>query len=74
MINSFLTANLKNENDKNELKAQLSYFANTYVSSYKPSTNVLRKHGILQKLRRNREIFILKPDKGNGVVILNRKD
>ena len=35
---------------------------------------VLRKHGILKKLRRNREIVILKPDKGNGVVIVDRKD
>ena len=46
-INSFLTTNLKDKKGKNELKAKLSYFANSYVSRYKPNTNVLRKHGIL---------------------------
>jgi len=32
------------------------------------------KHGILKKLRRKKEIVVLKPDKGNGVVILDRTD
>ena len=56
------------------MRAKLSYFANCYVSGYRPSRNVQRKHGILKTLGRNKDIVILKPDKGNGVVILNHKD
>ena len=35
---------------------------------------VLKKHGILKRLQNNQEIVILRPDKSNDVVILNRKD
>ena len=34
---------------------------------------MLRQHGVLQILRKNKDIVIMKPDKGNGVVILDRK-
>ena len=53
---------------------QLSQLANNYVNGYKPSAGVLHKHDILKKLRRNKNIVVLKPDKGNGVVILDRSD
>ena len=56
------------------LKAELSQLANLYYSKYKPSTKTLKKHGILRKLRENKDIVITHPDKGNGVVIMNRKD
>ena len=36
----------------------------------KPS---LRQHHILRSLRKNKDIVITKPDKGNGAVILDRK-
>ena len=45
---------------------------NVYWSSYKPNQNTLRKHGILKILRTRKEIVIVRPDKGNGVVILDR--
>ena len=32
------------------------------------------KHRILKKLRNDKEIVILRPDKGSGVVVLNRRD
>ena len=32
----------------------------------------LRKHGILKKLRTKKDIVIVIPDKGSGVVILDR--
>ena len=32
-----------------------------------------RHHGILRRLRKNKSIIILQPDKGNGVVILDRE-
>ena len=41
--------------------------------SYKPSPRILRQHRVLQNLRKNKDIVITKPDKGNGVVILDRK-
>ena len=33
-----------------------------------------KKHGILKKLRGNKDIVTTHPDKGNGVIIMNRKD
>ena len=34
---------------------------------------MLRQHHILRNFRMNKDIFITKPDKGNGVAILDRK-
>ena len=34
---------------------------------------MLRQHCVLRNLRINKDIVITKPDKGNGVVILDRK-
>ena len=55
-----------------KIEADLSHPAHCYISSYRPSTADLKKHSILRSLRKNRDIVILKPDKGNGIVILNR--
>ena len=51
----------------------LSYLANSYFYNYKPSPRILRQHRVLRNLRINKDIFITKPDKGNGVAILDRK-
>ena len=51
----------------------LSYLANSYFYNYKPSPRILRQYRVLRNLRKNRDIVITKPDKGNGVVILDRK-
>ena len=51
----------------------LSYLANSYFYNYKPSPRILRQHRVLRNLRKNKDIVITKPDKGNGVVILDRK-
>ena len=50
----------------------MSYLANNYVNTYKPSKNSLRKHKIIKKIRDNKDILITKPDKDNGVIIVNR--
>ena len=34
---------------------------------------MLRQHHVLRKLKRNKDVVITKPHKGNGVVILDRK-
>ena len=69
---SFLN-NLKSEETKSQIKAHLSYLANSYFYNYKPSPRILRQHRVLWNLRKNKDIVVTKPDKGNGVVILDRK-
>ena len=65
--------NLKSEETKRHIKADLSYLGNSYFYNYKPSPRILRQHRVLRNLRENKDIVITKPDKGNGVVILDRK-
>ena len=65
--------NLKSEGTKNQMKVHLCYLANSYFYNYKPSPRILRQHRVLRNLRKNKDIVITKPDKGNGVVILDRK-
>ena len=65
--------NLKSEDTKNEIKAHLSYLANSSFYNYKLSPRILRQHRVLRNLRKNRDIVITKPNKGDGVVILDRK-
>ena len=36
-------------------------------------SRILRQHHVLRIFRKNKDIVITKPDKGNGVVILDRK-
>ena len=69
---SFLN-NLKSEETKCQIKAHLSYLANSYFYNYKPSPRILCQHRVLRNLRKNKDIVITKPDKGNGVVILDGK-
>ena len=68
-----MNKDLKDNRDAGEVKAKLSYLANSYVNSYKPTKNVLRKYRVLNKLRNNKDILITRPDKGNGVDIIDRQ-
>lgn len=72
MMHCFLLENLKSKIDKPALKSELLHFANSYVYNYKPSRPTLRKRGILRKLKNNKSIIILRRDKGNGIVVLDR--
>ena len=63
----------KSEVTKSQIKAHLSYLANSYIYNSRPSPRILRQHRVLRNLRKNKDIVITKPDKGNGVVILDRK-
>ena len=63
---------LKYEKQSGELKAPLSNLANVYWSTYKPTKNTLKKHGILKHLHTNKDIVITRPDKGSGVVIQDK--
>ena len=71
---NYLSSNLKEGANSNQLKTDLSHMAHHYVSVYKPSKQALRKHSILKKLKSNPDLVVTKPDKGNGVVIMNKSD
>ena len=72
-IHRLFLNNLKSKETKIQIKVNLSYLANSYFYNYQPSPHILRQHRVLQNLRKNKDIVITKPDKGNGVVILDRK-
>ena len=57
------------ENMCNFLTSSLKDKEKTY---YKPPVSTLKKQGMLKMLRNNREILILRADKNNGVVLMNR--
>ena len=50
----------------------ISYLAKNDHRNYRSSLNTLKKHKILEKLRRNKGIAIITPNKGNGVVVMDR--
>ena len=68
-----MKAKLRNEEDYTHLKNELTHLAQSYISSYHPSPSDLKKHRILKSIRNNERVIILKPDKGNGVVIMDRE-
>ena len=51
----------------------LSYLDNSYFCNYKSSSRILCQHRVLPIFRKNKDIIITKPDKRNGVIILDRK-
>ena len=61
---------LKKDGSTAELKAQLSFMANTNVGKYKISKK--EQYKVLKKLQQNSDIIITRHDKGNSVVILNK--
>ena len=71
-VHQSMSKDLKLEKDAGEVKAKMYHLANNYVNTYKPSKNTLCKHKIKKKLRNNKDILIAKPDKGYGVIIVNR--
>ena len=71
-IHRSLLNNLKFEETKSQIKAHLSYLANSYFYNYKLSPRILRQYRVLRNLRKNKDLVITKP-KGNGVFILDRK-
>ena len=71
-IHRSISKDFKYEKDAGEAKAKMSYLANNYVNTYKPSKNILCKHKIIKNLRNNKDILITNPEKGNEVIIVNR--
>lgn len=65
---------IKNLENTEVLRAELSQSADLYYSIHKPSTKILKKYGILKKLKGKKDLAITHQDKGNGVVTMNRKE
>jgi len=57
------------KNKANEERSEIQHLATTYVNSFKPSLDDFKKLKILKK---NEDIIILRLDKGNGVVMLDK--
>ena len=72
-IHCLFLNNLESEETKSQIKAHLLFLANSYFYNNKPSPCILRQDCILRNLRKNKDIIITKPDKGNGVVIIDQK-
>ena len=69
-----MCSNLKDLKYEDQVRGELSHLAYSYYSKYKPNKNSLKKHKVLEKLKSNENIVIIKPDKGNGVVIVDKQD
>ena len=51
--------------------ADLSHIANSYVLAHRPTVADLKNYIVLKDLERYCNVVSLKPDKRNGVVIMN---
>ena len=69
---SFLN-NLKSQETKSQIKTHLSYFTNSCFYNCKSSSRILCQHRVLRNLRKYKDIVVTKPDRENGVVILDRE-
>ena len=73
IINHFLRSYLSSNQIKTVLKAEISYLIpNNYYSNYRTSLSSLKKHTILEKRKKNKDIVIIRPDKGNGKVVMDK--
>ena len=73
-MNYTMSRNIKDSKLLEKLTADLSHLAHSYMASYRPSKKDLRRYKVLKELKIKNNIVILKPDKENGVVILDRDD
>ena len=73
-INRAMTNDLKDKKHSGELKTKMSHLPNSYVNSYKPTKNSLKKYKVLKRLRESKDIMILRPDKDCVTVILDREE
>ena len=69
-----LSTELIDKGNEDILKTELSHLANNYHTKYKPSLATIRKHKIIKRLRDKNDLIFVRPDKGNGLVIMNRID
>ena len=56
---------LNDKSNDSKLGVELSHVARLYANSFKPLNKDIETHNVLKHLRKNHDITILKPDKGN---------
>ena len=71
LLHQDLKRHLVDKNKANEVRSEIHHLATTYVNSFKPSLKDLKKLKILKRLKQKKDIIILRPDKGNGVEVLD---
>ena len=64
-----MAGRLIDRKDENKLKDDLSHMANFYVNSFKLSPKDIKTHKVLKNLRKNNDLVVLKPDKGNTYLL-----
>ena len=69
-----MTKDIEENEVSTQLKSEPTHLANCYIYRCTPSKSCVKKLKILQKLRSQKDIVITYPDKGNGIVILNRSN
>ena len=74
MLHRCMHDKLANSQYAPKLKSDLSHLAHLYVSSHRISASDMKKHIVLKRLHKNEKIVILRADKGNSVVIVNKDD
>ena len=57
-IHRAMSKDFNDNRDTGEVKAILSYLANSYVNSYKLIKNVVQKYRVLNKVPNNKDILI----------------
>ena len=72
LIHGSMLKKIVDRGQTGKLQAALSLLASSYIASHRVSHNDRKLLQVLKSLKRNKNIVILKPDKGNGVVILDR--
>ena len=55
-VHRAMTKDLRDEKQSGEVKTKISNLAHSYVNSYKPTLHTLKKHRILKRLTRNKDI------------------
>ena len=64
---------LKNQEHHTYLKNEFVHVAQSYISSYCLTPADLKQYNILRNISKNKDIIVLRPDKGNGVIIMDRQ-
>ena len=74
MLHRCMHDKLANSQYAPKLKSDLSHLAHLCVSSHRVSAGDMRGHIVLKRLHKNEGIVILRADRGNSVVIVDRDD
>ena len=72
LIHDTMVKRLQERTQNPKLVSALSYLAHSYSLAHRPTVADLKSYKLLKDLRKNKNIVILRPDKGNGVVVLDR--